>query len=62
MLCRLDRPGLSTWESGNIVSLITWSISCLAWSFLVFFTITSHLPDFVVTYVGSRPITEVIAS
>ena len=27
MLCRLDRPGLSTWESGNIVSLITWSIS-----------------------------------
>ena len=61
MLCRLDRPSFSTCESGNIVSLITWSISCLVWSLLDFLTMTSHLPDFFVRYVGSRPITEVIA-
>ena len=62
MFCRLDRPGLSIWELGNIVSLITWSISCLTWSFLTFLTITSYLSDFAVIYVGSRLITEVIAS
>ena len=47
---------------GKNILLITMSISCLVWSFYVFFHMTSHLPDFVVEYVGSSPLTEVIAN
>ena len=36
MLCLFNRPGISVWESGNNVSLITISIALLSLSFFIF--------------------------
>ena len=62
MLCIFDLPGLSVWESGNNVSLITLSIALLVLSFCAFFTNTGHFPDDSVKYVGSMPIIDGMSS
>ena len=58
ILCRFALPDLSTWESGNIVSLIIWSMAVRAWYFWDIFTCSNYFSYFSVKYLGSSSITD----
>ena len=58
ILCLFDLSGLSVCESRNNVSLITVSMTLLAWSFCDFLDSTNHFPEDLVKYVGASPITD----